>query len=189
MRHARVAYFEDGRPLRPEDVPLTPEGREEARAAAALLEGIQIDRLITSGLPRTLETARIVAPEIEPEIWPELREIEPGQLRDIPDDELERTFLSTWDGVVPGEARFLGGETIGSLLDRVLPAVERLLADSDWTWSSPCCTAASTERSSPTRSPASAPCSATSSSRPAVSTSSTSATTGSSGPSTPRLWT
>jgi broad specificity phosphatase PhoE len=132
MRHARVAYFEDGRPLRPEDVPLTPEGREEARAAAALLEGIQIDRVITSGLPRTLETARIVAPEIEPEIWPELREIEPGQLRDIPDDELERTFLSTWDGVVPGEARFLGGETIGSLLDRVLPAVERLLADSDW---------------------------------------------------------
>ena len=132
MRHARVAYFEDGRPLRPEDVPLTPEGREEARAAAALLEGIRIDRVITSGLPRTLETAHIVAPEIEPEIWPELREIEPGQLRDIPDDELERTFLSTWDGVVPGEARFLGGETIGSLLDRVLPAVERLLADSDW---------------------------------------------------------
>jgi broad specificity phosphatase PhoE len=132
MRHARVAYFEDGRPLRPEDVPLTPEGREQAHAAAALLEGIPIDRVITSGLPRTLETARIVAPEIEPESWPELREIEAGQLRDIPEDDLERTFLSTWDGVVPEEARFLGGETIGSLLDRVLPAVERVLADSDW---------------------------------------------------------
>jgi broad specificity phosphatase PhoE len=132
MRHARVAYFEDGRPLRPEDVPLTPEGREQAHAATALLEGIPIDRVITSGLPRTLETARIVAPEIEPESWPELREIEAGQLRDIPEDDLERTFLSTWDGVVPEEARFLGGETIGSLLDRVLPAVERVLADSDW---------------------------------------------------------
>ena len=132
MRHARVAYFEDGRPLRPEDVPLTPEGREQARAAAAMLEGIRIDRVITSGQPRTLETAGIVAPESEPEIWPELREIEPGQLRDIPEDELERTFLATWDGVVPEEARFLGGETIGSLLDRVLPAVERLLADPDW---------------------------------------------------------
>jgi broad specificity phosphatase PhoE len=132
MRHARVAYFEDGRPLRPEDVPLTPQGREQAHAAAALLEGIPLDRVITSGLPRTLETARIAAPEVEPESWPELREIEAGQLRDIPEDELERTFLSTWDGVVPEEARFLGGETIGSLLDRVLPAVERLLDDSDW---------------------------------------------------------
>ena len=28
--------------------------------------------------------------------------------------------------------RFLGGETIGSLLDRVLPAVDRLIADPDW---------------------------------------------------------
>jgi broad specificity phosphatase PhoE len=132
MRHARVAYFEDGRPLRPEDVPLTPEGREQAHAAGALLEGIPIDRVITSGLPRTLETARIVAPKIEPESWPELREIEAGQLRDIPEDDLERTFLSTWDGVVPEEARFLGGETIGSLLDRAVPALQRLVAEPDW---------------------------------------------------------
>jgi broad specificity phosphatase PhoE len=28
MRHAQVAYFEDGRPLRPDLVPLTEEGRE-----------------------------------------------------------------------------------------------------------------------------------------------------------------
>jgi probable phosphoglycerate mutase len=35
-------------------------------------------------------------------------------------------------GVVPLERRFLGGETIGELFDRVLPAVERLLADEGW---------------------------------------------------------
>ena len=34
MRHARVAYFEDGRPLRPDLVSLTDEGRDQARAAA-----------------------------------------------------------------------------------------------------------------------------------------------------------
>jgi broad specificity phosphatase PhoE len=132
MRHGRVAYFEQGRPLPPRDVPLTPEGREEARAAAAALDGIEFDRVITSGLPRTVETARIVAPDAEPESWPELREIESGRLADIPEDELERAFVEAWLDVVPEEARFLGGESIGSLLDRVIPAVDRLIGDPDW---------------------------------------------------------
>jgi broad specificity phosphatase PhoE len=132
MRHAQVAYFEDGRPLRPELVPLTLEGREQAHAAAALLEGIAFDRVVTSGLPRALETARIVAPSAEPESWPDLREIESGRLTDIPEDEIEQAFLNAWRDVVPEEARFLGGETIGSLLDRVLDALQRLLADAKW---------------------------------------------------------
>jgi broad specificity phosphatase PhoE len=132
MRHAQVAYFEDGRPLRQDTVPLTDEGREQARAAAALLEGITFDRVVTSGLPRTLETARIVAPSVEPESWPDLREIEAGRLPDIPEEEIEQAFVSVWRDVVPEDVRFLGGETIASLLDRVLPALERLLADSDW---------------------------------------------------------
>jgi probable phosphoglycerate mutase len=132
MRHGRVAYFENGRPLRPESVPLTDEGLEQARAAAAVLEGIEFDRVITSGLPRTIETARIVAPDSELESWPELREVESGRLDEIPEDELERAFVDAWRDVVPEDARFLGGESIGSLLDRVLPAVDRLLGDPDW---------------------------------------------------------
>ena len=132
MRHAQVSYFEDGRPLRPELVPLTAEGREQAAAAARLLDGIAFDRVVTSGLPRTLETARIVAPSSEPEAWPELREIESGRLGEIPEDELEAAFVSAWRDVVPEDTRFLGGETIRSLLDRVLPAVDRLVADPEW---------------------------------------------------------
>jgi broad specificity phosphatase PhoE len=132
MRHARVAYFEDGRPLRPDLVSLTDEGRDQARAAAALLDGIGFDRVITSGLPRTLETASIVAPAAEPESSPELREIESGRLGAIPEDELEAAFVGTWRDVVPEDTPFLGGETIRSLLDRVLPAVDRLVADPDW---------------------------------------------------------
>ena len=81
MRHGRVAYFDQGRPLPPDDVPLTPQGREEVGAAAAVLDGIAFDRVITSGLPRTVETARIVAPGAEIESWPELREIESGGSR------------------------------------------------------------------------------------------------------------
>jgi broad specificity phosphatase PhoE len=132
MRHAQVSYFEDGRPLRPDGVPLTERGREQARAAAELLAGIGFDRVITSGLPRTVETARIVAPDKEPEAWPELREIESGRLGEIPEDELEAAFVGAWRDVVPEDTQFLGGETIRSLLDRVLPAVDRLVADPSW---------------------------------------------------------
>jgi broad specificity phosphatase PhoE len=132
MRHAAVAYFENGRPLRAEGVVLTEEGREQARAAAETLAGVPFDRVLTSGLPRTLETARIVAPDVAPESWPELRELEGGRLADIPEDELERTFVGAFRDVVPEESRFLGGETIASLLDRVLPAVDRLVADAGW---------------------------------------------------------
>jgi broad specificity phosphatase PhoE len=35
-------------------------------------------------------------------------------------------------GVVAGERRFLGGETVDALLDRVLGALARLLADPGW---------------------------------------------------------
>ena len=132
MRHASVAYFENGRPVRPESVPLTDEGREQARAAAEALAGIPFDRVLTSGLPRTEETARIVASDREPEPWGELRELETGRLADIPEDDLERAFSHAFKDVVPEDARFLAGETIGSLFDRVLPAVDRLLADDDW---------------------------------------------------------
>jgi broad specificity phosphatase PhoE len=130
LRHGQVAYFADGKPLHPDDVVLTEEGRRESRVTAEALAGVTFDRVVTSGLSRTVETARIVAPGVEPEFWPELRELEPGRLADLED--AEDAFLRVWRGVVPEERRFLGGETIGSLLDRVLPALERLVADPDW---------------------------------------------------------
>jgi probable phosphoglycerate mutase len=133
MRHAEVAYFDaDGRPVAPGQVLLTPEGEEQARAASEALAGVQFDRVLTSGLRRTVDTARIVAPAVEPEEWPELRELEPGKLREISDDDLETTFAGAFRGAIPPETPFLGGETIGSLFDRVIPALERLLDDPAW---------------------------------------------------------
>ena len=126
-------YFDaDGRPVRPADVNLTVAGREQARAAAAAFGGVRFDRVVTSGLARTLQTARTVAPDNELESWPELREIESGRLSEIPAEELEEAFLGAFRGRLPEERRFLGGEAVGSLLDRVLPALDRLLADASW---------------------------------------------------------
>ena len=133
MRHGAVAYFDAaGRPVAPDDVPLTEEGRAQAEAAGALLAEVELDRAISSDLPRTLETAALVAPGHVVEPWPELREIMGAKLSSIPPAELEDAFVRAFHGVVPNEKRFLGGETIGALFDRVLPAVERLVADRSW---------------------------------------------------------
>jgi probable phosphoglycerate mutase len=131
MRHAEVSYFaEDGTPFRQHAVALTERGRKQAEAARAALAGIELDRVVTSGLPRTLETARLVAPDREPEAWPELREWEGGRLADLAEDELEQAFVGALRAR-DEDARFLGGETLRELLDRVLPAVERLVAE-EW---------------------------------------------------------
>jgi probable phosphoglycerate mutase len=133
MRHGAVAYFDDvGRPVPPEAVPLTEEGRAQAEAARDLLAGIPFDRVIASGLPRTMETAALVAPGSTAEAWPDLQEIRGNRLESIPANELEEAFRHAFRGVVPNEKRFLGGETIGELFDRVVPALERLRSDNTW---------------------------------------------------------
>jgi probable phosphoglycerate mutase len=133
MRHAEVSYFsEDGTPVNPAEVPLNEEGVAQAHAVAAALEGIELDRVLCSGLPRTLETAGIVAPGVAAEPWPDLREIQGGKLSEIPPDVLEREFVHAFRGVIPNDARFLRGESVGELFDRVLPALERLVADPGW---------------------------------------------------------
>jgi probable phosphoglycerate mutase len=133
MRHGAVSYFgSDGRPVQPDDVGLNDDGRVQAEAAHELLAAVDFDRVLTSGLRRTRETARIVAPGAELEEWPELRELHGARLSEIPAERLEEEFVHAFRGVVPNDKRFLGGETIGELFDRVLPALERLLADESW---------------------------------------------------------
>jgi broad specificity phosphatase PhoE len=129
MRHAQVRYFEG---VHPEQVVLTEEGRRQAESAAAELSSVQFDRVITSGLLRTLETARIVAPGREPESRYALREIESGDIRGLPPDEVQAMMTAAFRGIVPPGTRFLGGESVGELLDRVVPEVDALVSDPDW---------------------------------------------------------
>jgi broad specificity phosphatase PhoE len=129
MRHAEVRYFEG---VHPEQVVLTDRGLVQAESAAEELRTVSFDRVLTSGLERTLQTARIVAPGKEPETHYDLREIESGDIRDVASDEVQAMMTAAFRGVVPPDTQFLGGETIGALLDRVLPELDALLADDDW---------------------------------------------------------
>jgi probable phosphoglycerate mutase len=139
MRHGSVTYFDAaGKPHLPETVPLNEAGRAQADAAghAFAAAGVRFDRVIVSGLPRTVETAqRVLAgtrQAIEPEVWPDLCEIRGGRLSAIPPGDLRRAFTGAFEGLVDERQRFLGGESVGELMDRVHPAIARLRADPGW---------------------------------------------------------
>lgn len=127
MRHAEVSYVGE---RDPEVVRLTARGLEQAAAAQRALEDVPFDIVVTSSLPRTVETASVVAPRSEPLQLRAFDEWRGGRLDAIPPNELEQVFTGSLH-IRDEEARFLGGESLGEALDRVLPAFEELMAK-DW---------------------------------------------------------
>jgi broad specificity phosphatase PhoE len=139
MRHGSVTYFDaNGHPYAPDAVPLDALGRQQAAAAGREFAnaGIEFDRVIISGLPRTVETASIVLQQteqlIEMQAWAALQEFHGGKLEEIADEDLKEAFTGAFRGVVPEHKQFLGGETVGDFMDRVHPEIDRLRADASW---------------------------------------------------------
>ena len=148
MRHGSVAYFPAGAaPADMHAVELSEAGRAQADAAGRLFAaaGVRFDRVIATGLPRTRQTAeRVLAhqpggqagcPAIEH--WPALRELESGDLDATLDPArdacaLREAFCAPFEGEPDRATRFRGGESVGELLERVVPAIEQLAADPHW---------------------------------------------------------
>ena len=114
MRHAAVAYFENGRPVHPAGVRLTEAGREQARAAAEALTDVRFAcspvgcraRRRPHASSRARSGARALAGSPRTET---------GRLGDIPRTSLERVRRRL-QGRRPRRAKFLGGETIDQAL-------------------------------------------------------------------------
>lgn len=139
MRHGSVTYFDlAGKPLAPDTAALNTNGVLQAEAAGRLFacQQARFDRVMVSGLKRTVETAqhvlRATGQQIALQTHPELVELKGGHLGAIADAELKTAFNGAFDGMVNEDARFLGGESIGELLDRVIPEIDDLRADPDW---------------------------------------------------------
>jgi len=132
MRHGSVRYADsEGRPVHPDTVPLTPEGRAQAARAREALRGVSLDRILCSGLRRTRETAEIVAGDsgVPLECAEAFEEIRPGHLAGLGPTELRDVFLAAMDDPQgPGDA-FMRGETWGEFEGRVRPAFLKLLAE------------------------------------------------------------
>lgn len=135
VRHAEVVYFEpDGTPHDPQQVALTEQGRAQARAAADLLAAVPFDLAVCSGLPRTVQTARIVLGERTLPLHEEGRwhEIRGARVSDEEAAAVMRTITQTYVRAAAPGARFLGGEPWADFEARVLAAWADLLARDDW---------------------------------------------------------
>ena len=128
LRHGQSQWNLENRFTGWMDVPLSPRGETEARAAGAKLRHQQIDRLYTSMLSRAIETARIAleaagtAPvPLESDVA--LNERHYGDLEGLAKTEARRRFgperLMHWRRSYHG--RPPGGESLADTLARVLP--------------------------------------------------------------------
>jgi probable phosphoglycerate mutase len=139
MRHASVSYYNDeGVPLDPESVRLNNAGIRQAGEAAELLarHGVEFDRVLTSNLPRTVQTADIILERLNLDLprhpHAALAEIRKGHYAHARGRQLHDAFLGPFRASPPLGTRFQFGESLDEVFDRLLPVVEHELANPHW---------------------------------------------------------
>jgi len=110
------------------DSPLTARGRQQAAAVADELAQVKFDRIVSSDLSRSRDTADVIAKrQGKPlEIVRELREIDVGDRTGKSFDETRG--LPNWND--EGFVSWPGGETLDQVLARTLGAIDRLTRES-----------------------------------------------------------
>jgi len=110
------------------DSPLTARGREQAKTVAAHLRPIAFDRIVTSPLSRTKDTAAEIAAGrgIPVEIYPDLIEIHVGDAAGKRFDEMRG--LPNYDG--EGFHQWPGGESLEQVATRAMRVIDRLVDES-----------------------------------------------------------
>ena len=135
LRHGEVAYFdEQGRPINPRDVSLTADGRRQAAAVHDLLRPVDFDWIVHSGLPRTRETAEIVAGDrmVSLTANAEFAEIRGGRLSNLATTEVRSAFTYAYERAGEQDAHFLGGDGFEAFYQRVVTAWHKVLSSVGW---------------------------------------------------------
>jgi broad specificity phosphatase PhoE len=115
------------------DLPLTANGEDEARAAAAVLAARTIALTLTSPRRRAMRTAELAGLRYA-QVEPDLREWDYGGYEGLTTSQI-RSMRPGWvlwtDGVVPGPDGHPGEspQQVGARADRVLARVRRFLGD------------------------------------------------------------
>lgn len=114
------------------NAPLSERGRSDARALAMRLAPVKIDRLITSPLGRSVETAQILAAKrsLEVEQDERLAELDYGTWEGLTIEEIERRFPGEHEAYDENPAihRVGGGESGLQVAARLATLVDDLLA-------------------------------------------------------------
>ena len=126
VRHGETEWSANGRHTSRTDLPLTDDGREQARADADMLAGVGFSLVLCSPLLRARETCRLCGFEATAELCDDLREWDYGDDEGLTSPQIheQRPDWSLWtDGCPGGESP----EQIGTRIDRLL----RRIADAD----------------------------------------------------------
>jgi broad specificity phosphatase PhoE len=123
VRHGQTEWSRDGRHTSRTDLPLLPEGEEQARAIGALIGAHPFGRVLSSPMLRAMETARLAGfgDRVEPSDL--LKEVDYGRHEGRTTEEIrrERPGWEVWRDGCPG------GETPAHVAGRA----DRLLASLD----------------------------------------------------------
>ena len=118
---------------------LSDKGKAQADATGAYLKSIgfaKFDRVLSSDLPRTVETAERVLAAAgiagKPTQVEALREMRNGPIKDVATVDLPKTLLALDAPHVAGDTRFIGRESVAELQGRIAPAIKALLDDKGW---------------------------------------------------------
>jgi broad specificity phosphatase PhoE len=118
VRHGATEWTETGQHTSRTDVPLTDEGREQARALGRVLDGHEFALVLSSPLSRALETCRLAGFGDAVETDDDLREWDYGEYegRTTADIREERPGWNVWAGSPGGESL----DEVGARARRVL---------------------------------------------------------------------
>ncbi|HEY2342728.1 MAG TPA: histidine phosphatase family protein [Chthoniobacteraceae bacterium] len=133
IRHGATTLTVEDRFAGATDVPLSDEGREQARRLGQRLSNEKIAAVYASNLGRTIETARLVAEPHGLEVQPRegLREISHGHWEQMTRREVEEKYpheAAAWDKD-PYTFAPEGGESGLGVTARALPALLELVRD------------------------------------------------------------
>jgi len=125
VRHGETAWTLTGQHTGRTDLPLTEEGERQARALAANLGALPIDRMLSSPLQRARRTAALAMPHAHVEEDDDLMEWHHGAYegRRTVEIQAERPGWSLFQDGCPG------GETLDSVATRTDRVIDRVRAD------------------------------------------------------------
>ena len=124
VRHGATEWSRDGRHTGRTDLPLLPDGEDQARAAGRSLAGRPFALVLTSPMQRARRTCELAGLSDQAVVDDDLLEWDYGDYEGVTTDQIRQTVpgWTVWTGGCPG------GETIEQVAARVDRVIDRCLA-------------------------------------------------------------
>jgi len=125
VRHGATEWSKSGQHTGRTDLPLLPEGEDQARATGALLGGIDFSLVLCSPMQRAQRTCELAGLRDQAEIDDDLHEWDYGDYEGVTTPTIRETVpgWTVWNGTCPN------GETIAQVAKRADRVIERVRAE------------------------------------------------------------